>query len=155
MSDNFEETQAGETPKQLLLSLLSSILGVAALGYAWLRIGSLMNLPVVHWYQWIQPALFGLMGILCLLAAILFLFGRAPGWLVFKFGLLMVPLVLFSSLIILLFRVIQNMLQGNTTFIFDRLLAQPQKILFILIVLIALGWLGSLNERAKSSKQGL
>jgi hypothetical protein len=154
MSDNFEEIQAGETPKRLLplMSLLSLIPGGAALWYAWLRSGSLMNLPVVHWYQWVQPALFGLMGILCLLAAILFLLGRSSGWSVFKFGLSIVPLVLFSNLIVLLFRVIQNMLQGNPTFIFDRLVAQPQKILFVLIVLIALGWLGSLNERAKSSK---
>jgi len=47
-----------------------------------------------------------------------------------------------------MFRAIQNIIEGNATFFLDRLIAQPQRIVLILIVLIALGLLGSLNERA-------
>lgn len=151
MNDNFEEIPTGARPTWLLplMPFLGLILGVGALGYAWFRYSGILNRPEPHWYQWIQPALFGLMGILCLSAAILFILGRASAWSIFKLGLSIVPLVLFSNLVILVARGIQNIVQGNTTFVLERLIAQPQKLLLILVVLIALGLLGSLNESAK------
>jgi hypothetical protein len=129
------------------LSVISATLGSGALWFTWFRYNSLLNRPEIEWYGRIQPIFFALMGILCLWAAILFVLRKPSGWPVFKTGLSMVPLLLFTNLLILLFRVIQNIFQGNVNFFFERVFAQPYKVILILAVVIALVLLGSLNEK--------
>jgi len=153
MKTDFDEQSTAETPQWLLnlLPFISIILGSGALWYAWLRYNSILNRPDYQWLSWIQPALIALMGLLCLSAAVLFIAGKPSGWSVFKVGVSIVPLVLFSNLVILVFRVIQNIIQGNASPFFDRLLTQPYKILLIPIVIIALVLLGSLGKREKDN----
>ena len=149
MNDSREENLAAGASKWLF-PFISIILGGGALWYTWFRYTSMINQPDSQWYGWVQLALFVLMGILCVSAAVLFILGKSSGWSMFTTGLSIVPLILFSNLIILVFRGIQNIMQGNADLFLDRLIAQPQKIVLIVIVLIALGWLGTLNERNKN-----
>jgi len=150
MNNYHEENSTSGTPKWLLIlrPFVSALLGVSALWYAWYRYTNMAYRPDSQWYGWIQLALIAMMGILCLSAVALFVSGKSSGSSVFKAGLSIIPLLLFSNLVVLMFRAIQNIIQGNATFFLDRLIAQPQRIVLILIVLIALGLLGSLNERA-------
>jgi hypothetical protein len=106
-----------------------------------------MNHPDVYWYNWVQTAGIALMGILCLSAALLAIAGSPSARSVFSFGLSIVPIILFTNLMMLVIRGIQNILQGNATVFFDRLFEQPFRILFILAIVIALAVLRSLNEK--------
>src|SRR5688572_15870784 len=128
MNTNSEEKLMDQTPKWLLnvLPFISTILGCSALWFAWLRYNSLVNGLEIHWYDWIQPVFIALMGLLCLWATPLFILGKPSGLSVFTYGLSIVPLVLFSNLVILVFRMIQNIIQGNAQSFFDSLFAQPR-----------------------------
>lgn len=137
-----EAKLANQTPKWILnlLPLISTIFGGSALCFAWFRYNSLVNRPEFHWYDWIQPAFIVLMGILCLLATLLFISGKPSGLSVFKVGVSIVPLILFSNLVILVFRVIQNIIHGNAIPFISRLYASPlnKAILAVAVILILL-----------------
>lgn len=151
MNFNSEEKTSNPTPNWLInmLPFISAILGGGALWYSWLKYNDIVSQSVFHWYEWIRPALMVLMGILCLLATILFILGKSSGWSVFMGGLSMVPLMLFANLVILVVRLIQNILQGNAQPFFDRLFTQPKNIA-IPIVMITLVLLGLLSKRDKN-----
>jgi hypothetical protein len=134
---------------RILLPCLSTIFGGGALWYSWFSYTHLANQADAYWYQWIQPVFIGLTGILCLIATILFLLGSSSGRPVLEFGLSIIPLLLFFNLVILPFRVVQNLIQGNTGFLFDRLLSQPYKLILIPVIVIALIWLEALSKSAK------
>jgi hypothetical protein len=133
----------------ILLALSSLTLGGGAIWWAWLRYEDLARQSDSYWYSWVQLAGMALVGILCLLAAMLFFQGRQSARSVFKLGISIVPIILFANLMILVFHGIQNVLQGDASFFLDRILAQPYKLLFILVIVIALAVLGSLNEKEK------
>lgn len=150
---NNKDKKLAETLKWLpgLIPLLSLLLGGGALWYTWLRYASLVGQPNTYWYHWIQPAFFGFTGILCLVAAILFILGKSSGWPVLEMGLAIIPLLLFFNLIVFLFRGIQNLIQGTAGFFFDRLLAQPYKLILIPVIVIILTLFEILNKRGKGS----
>jgi hypothetical protein len=112
-----------------------------------------MNQSGFLWYGWIRLAFMLLIGILCLLATILFILGKSSGWSVFMGGLFMVPLMLFSNLVILAFRVIQNIVQGNAQPFFDRLFTQPENIAIpiVVITLVLLGFVGRRDKNKNSN----
>ena len=145
-----EENPASETSRWslILLSVVSTILGSGALWYSWFRYTSIVNRPDFQLYNWIQPAFIALMGILCLSATILFISGKSSGWSVFKAGLSIVPLILFSNLVILIFRVIQNILQGNAIPFISRLYVSPlnKAILAVALMLTLLSVLKGMKK---------
>lgn len=151
MNTTPKEKLPDQTPKWLanLLPFISTILGSAAIWFAWFRYNSIVIRPEFHWYDWIQPALIALMGILCLLATLLFILGKPSGLSVLTYGLSIVPLILFSNLVILVFRIIQNIIQGNAQSFFDNLFAQPRNMV-IPVVVIVLILLGYLEKRVKN-----
>jgi hypothetical protein len=146
-----EEKQPSKTSKwqSILLALTSAILGISALWFTWFLYSGIANRLDIALYNWIQLASIALMGSLCLAAAILFIIGKPSGWSVFKAGVSIVPLLLFSNLVVLLFRVIQNLIQGNGISLLSRLYASPlnKAILGIVLVLILL----SVLKEAKKS----
>jgi hypothetical protein len=135
-----------------LLPLTSLVLGGGALWLVWFRSTITVSQPDANWYPWVQTAAIALSGILCLVAAVLFIFDRASGKAMLKTGLSIIPLLLFTNLVIFIARIIQNIIQGNSGFFFDRALAQPQKILFISLIVIALILLGSLSDPDKKEE---
>lgn len=145
-----EENPTSETSRWslILLPVVSTILGSGALWYSWFRYNSIVNRPDFQWYNWIQPAFIALMGILCLSATILFISGKSSGWSVFKAGLSIVPLILFSNLVILIFRVIQNILQGNAIPFISRLYVSPlnKAILAVALMLTVLSVLKGMKK---------
>jgi hypothetical protein len=147
MSMHVKEKQA-KTPNWFL-SALAFVLGIGALWFTWLRYESLGSQPDFYWYSWIQIAGIALLGILCLWASVLFLSGKSYGWPVFKAGLSIVPLILFFNLMILLYRVVENILQGNANFFFERVLSQPYKVILVVVIIVALTLLGSLQENKR------
>jgi hypothetical protein len=132
---------------KVLLVCASIVLGSGALWLAWLRYRHLINEPDFYWYNWIQLAGIAIIGILSLCAAILFILGRRSARSLFTFGLSLIPILLFANLMVFLFRVFQNILQGNAIFFLERLFAQPYKVIVVLLIVIALTVLRSLNER--------
>ena len=142
-----------QAPKWLisLLPLFSTILGGTALWLAWARYKGIVNGTEVYWYAWIQPIALVLVGILCFLAAVLFISGKASAWPVFKAGLSIVPLILFINLLILIFRVIQSILQGNGISFISRLYASPvNKVILAVVIFIILS---SIVKEIKQNSQ--
>jgi hypothetical protein len=140
-----EKSQNAKLKREhIFLSFISTFLSGAALWYAWLRFNRMLNRPELNWYAWIQPAAMALVGVLCLLAAILLILGKPSGMSVFKAGLSIIPLLLFSNLVILVFRVIQNIIQGRAESMLIHLFTEPRNLLIpiVVITLILLGYLG-------------
>ena len=146
-----KEKLADETPKwsRVLLPLISTLLGSGTLWYALSRYNTLLNRP--DWYGWMQVAFIVLVGVLCIWATVLFILGKSSGLAVLKLGISIIPLILFVNLIVLLFRVIHNIMQGDAALFLDRIFAQPNKFILIPIVVIILLWLESLTKRDKSN----
>lgn len=114
-------TEQTSNRQQILSSLVIALLGVAAIWYAWLRFTSLATRTEIGWYEWIQPSMMVLFGVLSFWAALLSLLLRPDALFYFKLGLSIIPLILFVNLIILLFRVIAGILQGNAAFLLGSL----------------------------------
>jgi hypothetical protein len=140
-----QSKMSGRSPG--LLAFVSLLLGSGALWFTWLRYDGLMNQPDAYWYNWVQLAGIALMGILCLLAALSFILRGPSAQSLFKLGLSIVPIILFTNFVMFVFRVVQNILQGNANGFFERVFTQPYKILLILALLLVLAVLGSLNEK--------
>jgi hypothetical protein len=148
MDNPIQDKSSNEMPgeNQVVLSILSALLGGGALWFTWLRYTVIVNRPESYWYDWFQLAGIALVGILCASAMILMILGKHSGQQIFKTGLSIIPLLLFTNLVILLFRAIQSAIQGNTSFLFERLASQPQKLIIIPIVVIVLILLRSLSK---------
>jgi hypothetical protein len=153
MYNSSEEKPNINTPHWLInmLPFISAVLGGGALWYTWLKYNDVMNQSGFLLYGWIRLAFMLLIGILCLVSTILFILGKSSGWSVFMGGLSMVPLMLFTNLVILVFRFIQNIVQGNAQPFFDHLFTQPENIA-IPIVVIALVLFGFFGKREKIVK---
>jgi hypothetical protein len=148
MDINGQENFDHQTPKWLML-LLSLLVGGGALWYAWFQYGNLMNQPQLDWYVWIRPVSMLLVGAFCLVAAVLFILDKASARSVFMGGLSIIPLMLFSNLIVLIFRVVQNIFQGNADPFPVNISASPLKVILnIIIVVIVL----SVIQEIKKSK---
>jgi hypothetical protein len=138
MSINSSEQVGGQVPKWLknLLPLIAAVLGAGALWVARLQYISIMDQPQSEWYAWIRPVLMGLVGILCIMAAFLFIIGKPSAWSVFVGGLSIIPIMLFSNLVILIFRVIQNVMQGDANPFLSRVSSSPLKVILNIIVVV-------------------
>ncbi len=142
--DPYSQEKQGEEPRgtAVLLTLSSALVGGGALGYAWLRYQGLVHDPNPNFYgyQGVQLAFLALMGFLCLWATFLFMAGKASAVTVFKTGLSVLPVLLFTNLLMLIFRVIQSALQGNAATFISRLYVSPlnQVILTVAITLLLL-----------------
>lgn len=136
-----ENTLTNPVPKWLngFLPLLSILLGSGALWLAWVRYQNIVNGAGFFWYSWIQPVGLVLVGVLCIVATILFLLDKASAWSVFKTALSIVPLMLFINFIILLFRIAQSLIQGNAISFISGLYASPvNKVILTVVVIVIL-----------------
>lgn len=140
MNHKSEEKVIDQTPKWLvnLTPLIAIALGGVAFWYAWLKYNNIVNQPEFHWYIWISPVLMVLVGVLCLAATILFIVGRTSAWSVFMGGVSIIPLILFSNLVIFIFRIIQNTVQGNADPFLSRLSTSPLRTILTIIVIVIL-----------------
>jgi hypothetical protein len=146
MTEISKEKLSNQTPKWLQI-IVSAILGGGGVWYAWFRYNTLVNRPDSSWYGWVQVAFLVLIGVLCIWATVLFIWGKPSGSSLLKLGISIIPLFLFSNLVILIFRVIQNIVHGDAALFLDRVFAQPHKFILIPIVVILLLWLESLTKR--------
>jgi hypothetical protein len=138
MNTTNQEISTDQTPKWLitLFAFIAAVLGVAALWVAWFQYGEILNQPQANWYVWIRPVLMAVVGILCLVALVLFVAGRPSAWSVLVGGLSIIPIILFSNLVILILRVIQNIMQGNTDPFLSRFSESPLKVILNIIVVV-------------------
>ncbi len=132
-----QEKQNDTSRWSLILSAFASaLIGGGALWYTWFRYNGIVNQPNFYWYNGVQLAFLALMGFLCLWATFLFIAGKPSGWTVFKTGLSVLPLLLFTNLVMLGFRVIQSAFQGNAATIISRLYASPLNKAILMVVII-------------------
>lgn len=153
MSEHLQSnTEKSSNRHPIWLSLISTLLGCAAFWYAWLRFTNLLGRSDTNWYDWIQPSMISLFGLLSLGSAVLFILRKPDASSYFKLGLAIIPLTLFINLMILLFRAAASLWQGNTGFLLERVLSQPQKFILIPVIILALIMLDRLNnsENAKN-----
>lgn len=134
--------------QSIVLALASAILGSGTLWFIWIRYNNSSDRLDLSWYNWVQLAALALMGMLCLSAALLFITGRPSGWSVFRAGLSIAPLLLISNLVVLFFRVVQNIIQGNGISFLSRLYASPlnKAILAVVIVVILLSMIKEIKK---------
>lgn len=142
------DQEISNTLPKWLSSLLSLLIGCGALWVAWLQYNDLANQPQLEWYVWIRPVLLLVLGGCCLAALILFMTGSPAAWSMFLGGLSIIPIMLFSNLIVLIFRVIQNLVQGNTDPFLSRFSASPLKVILnIIVVIVVLSVIEALKKK--------
>jgi hypothetical protein len=147
MSEHLQSnTEKSSNEHPVWLSFISILLGGAGLWYAWLRVTNLLGRSDTNWYDWIQSSMIFLFGLLSLGSAALFMMRKPEASSYFKLGLAMIPLTLFINLMILLPRAAASLWQGNTGFLLERVLSQPQKFILIPVIIIALIMLDRLNN---------
>ncbi|MFY0758022.1 hypothetical protein AB1K32_03950 [Metabacillus dongyingensis] len=114
MSNNDEEKSKDQPPKWLLpiLPFISLALGGASLWFSWFRYTRMVNQFGFQWYNWIQPVLLVLAGILFFYAALLFIIGKPSGWAILINGISVIPVILFINLVILIGRGIVHLIKG-------------------------------------------
>jgi predicted membrane channel-forming protein YqfA (hemolysin III family) len=123
------------------LPSVSLVLGSGVLGYAWTFYTDLVRIPETPWHYWLRLVFIILMGLLCLLAAVISVLGvRKRAMRIFAAALSMIPIILLTNLVILVFRVIQSFIQGNAVPFITRLYDRPlsRVILGIVIILVVL-----------------
>ena len=153
--NNISEEKLSKVTSQWLIGLfplISAVISGVALWYTWFRFNTILALADSPWYLWIRPALTGVLGIVFLLATLLFLLGKSSGRSVFKGGLAMVPVILFSNLVIaVVFKLIPSIFNGNAKPFLEHLYTKPldKAILSVAIIVLLL----SLVKAIKSKKQ--
>ncbi|MBD2871383.1 hypothetical protein [Paenibacillus arenilitoris] len=155
MNDNGQPVKAiGDAPDWVIkcLPLLSTVVGGGALWYTWFKYNEMVEQAGGPWYGWIRIGFTLLIGVLCLAATVLFLFGRSSAWDVFKTGLFLVPVMLVANLVILVIRAIVSVVQGEAGPFFDKLFDSPQNIIIpvIVIALVTLGVMSKKDENKNS-----
>ncbi|MBA4602035.1 hypothetical protein [Thermoactinomyces mirandus] len=134
------------------LRFWSFVLSVVAFCYIWFKYSDIVNSAVSgydYWYVWIRPALIGLVGILCLLAAILSLAGKRSATSVFMGGISVMLFILLSNLVILVIRVVHRIFAGDAWPVFERILERPHRVIVVLLVVLTLSILHSLSKKNK------
>jgi F0F1-type ATP synthase assembly protein I len=96
----------------------------------------------------VRPVLMLLLGVSCLVAFTLFIMNRPSAWSVFMGGLSIIPIMLFTNLVVLIFRVLGNIVQGNTDAFLSRLSTSPLKVILnIIVVVIVLSVIQAIKKR--------
>lgn len=134
------------------LRFWSFVLGIGAFGYIWFKYNDIVNVSVSgydYWYVWIRPALIGLVGILCLLAAILSLAGKGSAPSVFMGGISILLFILLSNLVILVIRIVHRIFTGGAVPVFERILAEPYKVFLVPLIILVFAMIGSLSKNKK------
>jgi hypothetical protein len=135
-----------QTPKWF--GMLPLLVASGAFWYAWSQYNYLVHQLQPDWYAWVRPVLMLLLGISCLVAFILFIMNRSSAWSVFIGGLSIIPIMLFTNLIVLIFRVLYNIVQGNTDAFLSRVSTSPLKVILnIIVVVIVLSVIQAIKKR--------
>lgn len=136
------------------LRFLCFVLSIVAFGYIWFKYSEIVNSSVSgydYWYVWIRPALIGLVGILCLLAAILSLAGKRSAPSVLMGGISVILFILLSNLVILVIRVVHRIFAGDAGPVFERIVAEPHKVFLIPLIILVLAMIHSLSKNKKDN----
>ncbi|CAM4205648.1 hypothetical protein BAMA_02515 [Bacillus manliponensis] len=137
-----------------LLSLMSIVLGGAAIWYTWFRYSErVQNGIEIPWYNWTTLILMGGVGISFLIAAIVLFFNKSGGWAMFKGSFIMAQFTLFANLLLLIVKVILNFDTEKATLFFERLYESPldKAILTIVIIFISLNLVDKFIRKQKQS----
>ncbi|MEC0329526.1 hypothetical protein P4H42_07810 [Paenibacillus macerans] len=154
MHQDRKEKLAPDSPDWLgkTLAFLSALLGAGAFWYTWYSYQDWMAGTGVPWYGWIRIAFMLLIGVFCLSAALLFIMGKRAGWSVFQTGLMLVPVMLASNLIIVIIRAVIGAFQGKTLPFFEKIISDPKSIAVPGIIL-ALALLGALSKKDPKNEE--
>ncbi len=132
------------------LRFWSFVLAIGAFWYIWFKYDDIVNSAVSgydYWYVWIRPALIALVGILCLLAAILSLAGKHTAPSMFMGGISVILFILLSNLVIFVIRVVHRIFAGDAGPVFDRIFAEPHKVFLVPLIILALATIHSLSKK--------
>ncbi|RRJ63474.1 hypothetical protein EHV15_11455 [Paenibacillus oralis] len=148
MQQDSRENLAQESPDWLgkTLALLSALLVAGAFWYTWYSYQDWMAGTGVPWYGWIRLAFTLLIGVFCLAATLLFIMGKRSGWSVFRAGLVLVPVMLASNLIILIIRAVIGVFEGKALPLFEKIFSDPKSIA-VPVIILALALLGALSKK--------
>jgi len=151
MSTDASSKEATPEWMMKLVPVFSLVLGAVAFWYTWSRWQDLTSGTEDVWYEWARPAWTMAIGIVFLAAAVIYLAGKsAAGWSAFKLGWVLVPVMLFTNLILLLIRVVQGVVQGHAWPIFEKIADHPLKFVTIPAIIIALIIISKLTSSNKS-----
>ncbi|MCM3703620.1 hypothetical protein [Paenibacillus macerans] len=154
MQQDSRENLAQESPDWLgrALAFLSALLGAGAFWYTWYSYQDWMAGSGVPWFGWIRLAFTLLIGVFCLAATLLFIMGKHSGWPVFQTGLMLVPVMLASNLIILIIRAVIGVFHGQPLPLFEKIISDP-KSLAIPGIFLALALLGALSKKDPKNEE--
>ncbi|WP_369902332.1 hypothetical protein [Bacillus manliponensis] len=143
-----------KTTPTWLLSLMSIVLGGAAIWYTWFRYSErVQNGIEIPWHNWVTLTLMGGVGISFLVAAIILFLNKSGGWIMFKGSFVMAQFTLFANLLLLIGKVILNFDTEKAALFFDHLYESPldKTILTIVIIFISLNLVDKFIKKQKQS----
>ncbi|KEK24569.1 hypothetical protein [Bacillus gaemokensis] len=158
MNNSTENKTNDIAPSWLLpfLPFISAIFGGSSLWYTWFKYSDRIYQPEFYWYDWIRPILLVIMGILLLTATLLFILDKSSANNMCKLGFSMIPFILFSNLVIFLFKISKKafdyMIQGNRIPSFNISYPSPiDKIILIALVMIIVRKILTNGPKTKNS----
>lgn len=100
-----------------------------------------------YWYVWIRPVLIGLVGVLSLLAAVLFLLRKPVAASLFQSGINLILFILMANLVILVIRGVHHLVQGGARPVFDRIAQEPHKVFLVPVILLVLSIMSAIRKK--------
>ena len=142
-----------------LVPLISAVTGAIVLWATWFFYNDVYTAPSFQWYNWLQPVLMVIAGVMCLFASGLLAKRRPDAWDYLWLAISMFPIILALRLVIFIVRLIgftaswlgDNAGQIANGSIFDRVSLSPFNIANIVVV-IAIILFALLKRRDKSKK---
>jgi hypothetical protein len=145
---NIDKQKNLEDPTPKWFGVLPLLVACAAFWFAWSQYDHLVHQPQLEWYAWIRPVLMILLGVSCLVAFTLFIAGNTYAWSGFISALSIIPIMLFTNLIVLIFRMLQNIGQGSPDAFLSRLSTSPLKVILnFVVVVIVLSVIQAIKKR--------
>ena len=126
-------------------------LSVLAFWYLWHQMAGMENAMVTnrydYWYVWVRPVLIGLVGVLSLLAAVLFLLRKPVAASLFQSGINLILFILMANLVILVIRGVHHLVQGGARPVFDRIAQEPHKVFLVPVILLVLSIMSAIRKK--------
>lgn len=146
-----------------VLPMISVLAGVLILWVTWFFYQEIYAGPNFQWYNWLQPALMILAGVLCFIASALLAIRSSAGWEVLWAAISIIPLILALRLVIVIVRFVGFMINwigdnaghlADGTF-FDQISLTPLNIANIVVVaaIVIISLLNRSNNYARKPKE--
>jgi hypothetical protein len=142
------QIQKGEEKAYFFVSIGLSIL---AFWYLWHHFAGVEEKTVItvydYWYVWIRPVIIGIVGIITLLSAVLFLFRHPVAAVLFQSGISLIVFILVANLVVLVIRGGHHLIQGGARPVLEGVVREPHKVFLVPVIILVLSIMSAIRKK--------